>query len=198
MNHTQFPLQLKFNVATFHNDFTIKDANETTLAYVKQKMFKFRESVDVFTDESQSQLKYNIKANKWLDFSAAYLFTDANGRETGSVVREGWASLWKARYDILDENKNNDLFISEDNAWVKIFDTLFSDIPVLGVFTGYVFNPSYTVRRPDGTEVARLIKEPSLLGRKFSVEKLADFESGEEERIMLSLMMMILLERRRG
>ena len=113
-------------------------------------------------------------------------------------MREGWASLWKARYDILDENKNNDLFISEDSAWVKVFDTLFSEISILGIFTGYVFNPSYTVRPPDGTEVARLIKEPSLLGRKFSVEKLADFGSGEEERIMLSLMMMILLERRRG
>ena len=53
MTHTQFLLQLKFNVATFHNDFTIKEANETTLGYVKQKMFNLRENVDVFTNESQ-------------------------------------------------------------------------------------------------------------------------------------------------
>jgi hypothetical protein len=36
------------------------------------------------------------------------------------------------------------------------------------------------------------------LGRKFKVEKSGDFEDGEEDRIVLGLMMMILLERRRG
>jgi len=41
-------------------------------------------------------------------------------------------------------------------------------------------------------------KEPSFFGRKLSIDKLATFESGEEERILLGLMMLILLERQRG
>jgi hypothetical protein len=42
----------------------------------------------------------------------------------------------------------------------------------------------------------RLTKNKSFLGKTFTVDKIADVS--EKERIILSLMMMILLERRRG
>lgn len=66
------------------------------------------------------------------------------------------------------------------------------------MLTGYFFNPSYNVVRPNGEIVAKLKKEPSFFGRRFKVEKLMELQEIEEERILLSLMMMILLERRRG
>ena len=150
------------------------------------------------SDESQSTILYKINANKWIDFSATYLFTDSNGNDIGRIARKGWASIWKTRYEIYDEKQNQDLLIQEENAWIKVFDAIFAQIPVLGILTGYMFNPSYAVSRPDGTIVAQLKKEPSFFGRKFKVNKLAEFEIGEEERIVLSLMMMILLERRKG
>ena len=198
VNDINFPLDLTFKIATIANDFVVKDANGTTISYVKQKMFKLLEDVTVYTNESQSSVLYKINANKWIDFSATYVFTNSTGAEIGRVARKGWASIWKTRYEIYDENKNQDLLIEEDNAWIKILDSLFSQIPLIGIFTGYVFNPSYSVHRPDGTVVAQLKKTASFWGRRFSVQKLAEFEIGEEERIVLSLMMMILLERRKG
>jgi hypothetical protein len=198
MQNLRFPLELQFKIATFSNDFTVRDSNSETVAYVKQKMFKLIENIAVFSNESQSAQMYSIKANQWLDFSASYIFRDNQDREIGSVARQGWASLWKARYEIFDENKKQDLLIQEENGWVKVLDALLGEIPILGMFTGYFFNPSYSVARPDGTLVARLKKNASFFGRKFSVEQIAPFESGEEQRIVLGLMMMILLERRRG
>ena len=198
VNDLNFPLSLTFKIGTFANDFVAKDASDTTISYVKQKMFKFIEDVSVFTDESQSTILYKINANKWIDFSATYLFTDSNGNDIGRIARKGWASIWKTRYEIYDEKQNQDLLIQEENAWIKVFDAIFAQIPVLGILTGYMFNPSYAVSRPDGTIVAQLKKEPSFFGRKFKVNKLTEFEIGEEERIVLSLMMMILLERRKG
>jgi len=38
----------------------------------------------------------------------------------------------------------------------------------------------------------------SFFGRRFVIEKVAEFEPGEEPRILLGLMMLILLERQRG
>ena len=198
VNDINFPLDLTFKIATIANDFVVKDANGTTISYVKQKMFKLLEDVTVYTNESQSSVLYKINANKWIDFSATYVFTNSVGAEIGRVARKGWASIWKTRYEIYDENKNQDLLIEEDNAWIKVLDSLLSQIPLLGIFTGYFFNPSYSVSRPDGTVVAQLKKTASFWGRRFSVQKLAEFEIGEEERIVLSLMMMILLERRKG
>lgn len=198
VNDINFPLDLTFKIATLANDFVVKDANGTTISYVHQKMFKFIEEVNVFSNESKSALLYQINANKWIDFSATYVFTNHSGVEIGRVARKGWASLWKSRYEIYDEHLNQDLLVEEDNGWVKVLDALLNQVPILGIFTGYFFNPSYSVKRPDGTVVARLKKTPSFFGRRFKVEKLNEFEIGEEERIVLSLMMMILLERRRG
>ncbi|WP_242927592.1 hypothetical protein [Pontibacter vulgaris] len=198
MQDIQFPLTLTFKISTFSNDFTVQDANGQTINYVKQKLLKFIEEVNVFSDESQTEHLYTINANKWIDFSAAYNFTNQQGNKVGSVARKGWTSLWKARYEIYDAQQSQDLVIQEENGWIKVADGLLGEIPILGMFTGYVFNPTYLVLRPDGEEVARLKKQPSFFGRRFTVSKTGEFQDGEEERTILSLMMMILLERRRG
>ncbi len=198
MSHFQFPLHLTFKIATFANDFIATDANGQTLAYVRQKIFKLKEEVNLFTDDSKSELKYSIKADRWLDFSASYRFEDANGKNLGRVARKGWRSIWKAKYEIYDIEDNQDLIIEEANAWIKVADSALGEVPVLGMLTGYFFNPSYNVTRPNGEIVAKLKKEPSFFGRRFKVEKLMEMEEIEEERILLGLMMMILLERRRG
>ncbi len=198
MNSLNFPLNLTFKITTLSNDFTAQDANGNTVAYVRQKMLKLMEEVQVFNNESRSELNYTIRANKWLDFSATYTFTDRMGYEIGWIVRKGWASLWKANYEILDEKQQIDLVIHEENPWAKIFDSMLGELPLVGMLTGYLFHPSYIATRPDGTQVVRLKKEPSFFGRKFTIDKLAQFETGEEDRLLLGLMMLILLERRRG
>jgi len=71
------------------------------------------------------------------------------------------------------------------------------ELPLVGMLTGYLFHPSYIATRPDGTQVARLKKEPSFRP-KFTIDKLSQFETGEEDRLLLGLMMLILLERQRG
>lgn len=198
MNSLQFPLHLTFRIGTLSNDFIVQDAAMQTIAYVRQKMLRLVEEVQVYNNESRSELKYTIKANKWLDFSATYTFTDRLGYETGRIVRKGWASIWKAHYEILDENKQTDLLVREENPWAKVFDSMLGELPLLGLLSGYLFHPSYIVTRPDGKPVVRLKKESSFFGRKFTITKLNDFEAGEEERILPGLMMMILLERSRG
>ena len=198
MNSMQFPLQLTFKVTTLSNDFVASDATGNTIAYVRQKMLRLLEEVQVFNNESRSELNYTIRANRWLDFNSTYTFTNRTGYEVGRIVRKGWASLWKAHYEIFDEKQQSDLIIREENPWAKIFDSMLGEIPLLGILSGYLFHPSYIVTRPNGTEVVRLTKQPSFWGRKFTVDKLSNFESGEEERIVLGLMMMILLERQRG
>ncbi|NUQ23621.1 MAG: hypothetical protein HUU34_06690 [Saprospiraceae bacterium] len=198
MQNLSFPLDFSFKISTLSNDFSAKDAKGQTVAYVRQKMLKLVDEITVYNDETKSIVQATIKANKWIDFSATYTFTNKMGKEIGRIARKGWASMWKAHYEIFDENQKPDLIVREENAWIKVGDALFSEIPIVGLLTGYLFNPSYIVKRPDGTEVVRLKKEPSFWGRRFSVNKLSEFEAGEEERILLGLMMMILLERRRG
>jgi len=198
MDTLNYPLNFKFKIGTLSNDFTAKDANDQTIAYVRQKLFKLKEKVVVFSDETKATEKYHIKANKWLDFNTAYNFTNTEGDNLGKVARKGWKSLWKAKYELYDEADQQDLVLQEENPWVKVMDAVLLEVPLLNLLSGYLFNPKYTIKRPDGTLVARVSKQKSFFGRKFTIDKLAEFENGEELRILLGSMMMLLLERRRG
>ena len=40
------------------------------IGYVKQKMFKLKEDINIFADENQTQQRFNIKADRVIDFSA--------------------------------------------------------------------------------------------------------------------------------
>lgn len=198
MQNISFPLKFKFNISTFANDFVATDASGATVAYVRQKMFKLKEDILVYTDESKTEINYRIQADRWIDFSAAYSFTDKSGSELGKIARKGWRSIWKAKYELIDQNKKLQYHIREDNAWVKVFDSMFGEIPILGMFTGYFFNPSYSVLDLNNKPIVKLKKEGSFFGRKFSVSKLQEIDKDDEYRILLGLMMMVLLERRKG
>lgn len=136
-----YPLKLSFKILAIARQLSVTDSTGRLIFYVKQKAFKLKEAVTVFADEGQTQALYTINADRVLDFSARYHFTDQQGRTFGSVKRQGMKSIWRARYDIMD-GEQAVMTIQEANPWVKVFDSLFGEIPVLGMFTGYVFNPS--------------------------------------------------------
>lgn len=198
MQNIQFPVNLQFKIGTLANDFIATDLSGKTIAYVRQKMFKLKEDIEIFSDDSKSQLNYRIKADRWLDFSAAYAFYDADGSMIGKVARKGWRSIWKAKYEIIDQNNNLQYTVGEENGWVKVMDSLLGEIPILNIFTGYLFNPSYMVTDTSGKEIVRLKKQASFWGRNFEIEKVGSMDGDDDDRILLGLMMMILLERRRG
>lgn len=199
LQNLNYPLDFKFKITTLSSDFNITDNNGNYVAYVRQKMFKLKEDVIVFSDESKSQELFQIKANKWIDFNASYAMTDiVNGKSFGRLARKGMRSLWKSQYDILDENDEMKYQINEDNGWVKVFDGLVGEIPIIGMFTGYFLNPSYTVKDTAGKEYFRLKKTPSLIGRRFQLDRLIDIDDKDETLVVLSFLMMVLLERARG
>ena len=199
LQNLNYPLDFKFKITTLSSDFNITDKNGNYVAYVRQKMFKLKEDVVIFNDESRSRELFRIKANQWIDFNASYSITDLeNGKNFGRLARQGMRSLWKSHYEVLDENNALKYHISEDNAWVKVLDGFVGEIPIVGMFTGYFLNPSYTVKDSAGKEYFRLKKMPSLIGRRFQLDRLIDIDDEDESLVILSLLMMVLLERERG
>jgi hypothetical protein len=194
----QYPLEVTLKIWTLAPKIAVTDAEGNLVFFVKQKLFKLREAIGVFADEAQTQKLYDLKADRIIDFSARYNFTDSDGISLGAVKRKGLRSLWRAHYDIFDNETSSTLHIQEENPWVKVIDSLFQEIPILGTLSGYVFNPKYLVKRSDGTVVMRLEKRPSWFSRKFTIKPVDELSSREETQALLSLLMMVLLERSRG
>ena len=115
----------------------------------------------------------------------------------GSVKRHGMRSLWRAQYDVYDGERVA-FTVSEESVTTRFFDNILSQIPVLGVLSGYIFQPSYIVKRESGEEVMRLSKQAALWEGIFKMELLGSLSHAEQESLMLSLFMTVLLERQRG
>lgn len=194
----KYPLTLSFKLLALGSRIYVRDADGALIGYVKQKLLKLKEEINVYADEEQKIHLYTIKADRVLDFSAKYNFTDSRGNQIGAIKRRGMRSIWKANYEIFDQSDDSNLQISEENAWVKVFDSLVGEIPIVGMFAGYVFNPAYLVARPDGTTIARLAKQPAMFEGKFVLEKMTNLSEEEEVRVLLSVLTMTLAERARG
>lgn len=194
-----FPVDLSFKLIALASQIYIRDANGNLIGYVKQKLLKLKEDINVFADESQSQHLYNIKADRVLDFSARYNFSDAAGNHLGAVKRQGMRSLWRSSYEIYAPGSDQPAFqINEEKAWVKFVDGLVGEIPIVGMFTGYMFNPAYIVSRPDGSPVVKLEKQPAFFESKFQMSRIGELSPDEETIVLLSVLTMTLLERSRG
>ncbi len=193
----QYPLNLSFKLLAINPQISIRDANGREVLYVHMKAFKLKEDITIFSDSSKSQALFSIKADRIIDFSARYHITAAGGVTLGSVKREGMRSLWKASYFVSDQNEMQTHHIREDNPWMKVLDSMFSDVPLVGSF---FFHPSYSAYQA-GTEraILQIKKEPALFESVFSViAHDPGIDNQTEARLLLSLVMMILLERARG
>lgn len=192
-----FPLDLSFKIIALNPQVKVTDAAGSVVLYTKQKAFKLKEAVTVFADVEQTQPLYTINADRVLDFNAKYNIADASGRPLGAVARKGRKSIWRAQYEVLDGDGPS-MTIQEENGWVKVGDALFGEIPILGIFSGYVFNPTYLLTNASGAPLMRLSKQPAFMEGRFRIEKLDALSEADETRAVLSFLMMILLERRRG
>ena len=192
-----YPLKLSFKLIALASQIYIRDANGQLIGYVKQKLLKLKEDINVFADEQQTQHLYNIKADRVIDFSAKYNFTDYRGSHIGSIKRKGMRSILKAHYEICEPSGAMTMEIHEENAWIKVVDSLVGELPIIGMFTGYFFNPAYLISR-GGTHLARLQKQPAFFEGVFQLEKLTEMSEEDEALVLLSFLTMTLLERARG
>ncbi len=193
----KYPLELRFRLLTFGQRITATDAEGRMLMFIKQKMFKLKEKVEIYDDDKQSNLIFRIEADRMIDWSANYHFSDAAGNDWGAVRRKGMKSLWSAHYDVIQEGEI-DMTIQEESPMKKIFESILGEIPIIGIAAIYLLNPSYIVARPDGTPLLKLTKKPAFWEGKFTLEKLNEVPEDDELRSLMALLMLVLLERRRG
>ncbi len=104
----QFPTYvLKRQAIALTGKFRFYDPAGNLVMFSEQKMFRLREDIRVFSDESKSQEVLSIKARQILDFSAAYDVVDtAYNQKVGVLRRRGLQSLLRDEWEVLDASDN--------------------------------------------------------------------------------------------
>ena len=94
---------LKRQVFALTGKFRIYDPMQNLVLFSEQKMFRLREDIRVYADESKSQEVLMIKARQIIDFAAAYdVVETATGQKAGVLRRRGWRSLLRDEWELLD------------------------------------------------------------------------------------------------
>ena len=193
-----FPLDLRFKILAISSQIAVTDAQGSPVYYVKQKAFKLKEAVTVFADEGQTRPLFRIAADRVLDISARYRIEDEGGAEVGVLQRRGMRSIWKAHYEI-HQGGAQKFLIREESAWVKVLDALVGGIPIVSLFTGYMFHPAYLVSAGEGQPtLLRVVKRPALLEGRFRIDAVAGSIDRSLDVAVVGVLMMLLLERARG
>lgn len=118
--------------------FHIYDSQGSLAFYVKQKAFKLKEDIRVFSSEDMTEELLLIKARNVIDFSATYDVIDSqNGVIIGSLRRKGMKSLLRDKWIILDTAEHEIGFIEEDNMTLAMIRRLLSNL-VPQSFQGHV------------------------------------------------------------
>jgi len=84
--------------------------------YCYQKMFRLKEDIRAYTDESCTQELLYIQARSVIDFSAVYDVIDSGyGVKVGVLRRKGWRSLMRDEWEVLDAADQPIGVLWEDN-----------------------------------------------------------------------------------
>ncbi len=94
---------LKRQALAMTGKFRFYDPSGQLVMFSEQKMFKLREDIRVYSDETKSQEVLSIKARQIVDFSAAYDVVDATTNEhIGTLRRKGLRSMFRDEWEVLN------------------------------------------------------------------------------------------------
>jgi len=112
--HNQY--LLKRQVLALTGKFRLYDPNGLLVLYGQQKIFKLKEDIRLFSDESMSQALLHIQARQIIDFSAAYdVFDPIYNSQVGTLRRKGFRSFLRDQWDVLDSQEQPLGVLLEDN-----------------------------------------------------------------------------------
>jgi uncharacterized protein YxjI len=107
---------LKRQVLALTGRFRLYNTDEQLVLYSQQKMFKLKEDIRVYSDESLQEEILFIKARQILDFSAAYDVIDSlSGASIGALRRKGFRSMLRDEWLVLDPADQQIGVLQEDN-----------------------------------------------------------------------------------
>jgi len=70
--------------------------------FSEQKMFRWKEDIRVYADESKMREVLSIKARQIMDFYAAYDVVDTEmNQKVGALRRKGWRSMVRDEWEVL-------------------------------------------------------------------------------------------------
>jgi len=120
--------------------FHIYDDTGALIGYSKQKAFKLKEDIRIYTDDTMTTELLSIKARSVIDFSATYDVFDptAGGAPLGSFRRKGWAStFFRDQWQVFSPQDQEIAQLDEDSGSMGFLRRY---VPLVGIISPQAFH----------------------------------------------------------
>lgn len=107
---------LKKQVIALTGILRIYNLQEQLVLFCEQKIFRLKEDIRVYADETKTRELMNIKARQVIDFSAYYDVIDSlYTTKIGGLRRRGLRSLVQDEWEVFDQKENLIGMLKEDS-----------------------------------------------------------------------------------
>ena len=113
----QFPnYLLRRQAIALTGKFRFYDPAGRLVMFSEQKMFRLKEDIRIYGDESKTQEVLSVRARQIMDFSAAYDVVDTEmNQKVGALRRKGWSSLARDSWMLLNARDQEIGTVVEDS-----------------------------------------------------------------------------------
>jgi uncharacterized protein YxjI len=113
---------LKRQILALTGIFRIFNPQDQLVLYSQQKIFKLKEDVRVYADETKNRELLNIQARQILDFSSYYDVIDSQySTKVGGLRRKGFRSMVQDEWEVFDPQEKSIGILKEDSlSWALI------------------------------------------------------------------------------
>ena len=129
LTHDSYVVRRKF-LRIVGNEFRVFDPAGSQVLFSKQKAFKLREDIRVWSgDDMQTEVLW-IHGRQIVDFSAAYDVIDSTtGQKVGAFKRKGLKSVVRDEWVLMDANDQEIGLFQEDSVGMAILRRFINIIP---------------------------------------------------------------------
>jgi uncharacterized protein YxjI len=175
---------LKRQVFALTGKLRFYDPQGMLVLYVEQKMFRLKEDIRVFTDENKSQEVLLIQARNIIDWAAAYDVSEpATGEKVGVLRREGWNSMVRDEWEVLDANDQPLGLLLEDSVGYAMLRRF---------LLGSLLPQNYDILF-GGTRVADLRQQFNLFGYQMMVDFSMDPSNRLDRRLGIAAAVLLAI-----
>jgi len=161
-NHQRYVFRRKV-LKLFGGAFHVYDQRGNVVFYSKQKAFKLKEDLRIYSDESQSNELLKIKTAQILDISATYDVIDTTrGENVGALKRKGLKSILKDEWVLLSSDGYEIANLKEKSMARALLSRFLRFFP-----------QDYIITTTDGHKVAEINQQFNPLVLKYNMNILS-------------------------
>ena len=180
--------RIRKKVLTIGNKYWIEDAKGKILGFTKQKLFKLKEDIRIYSDESMSQELFSIKQQQIMDMWGKFAVIDSSQNILGYIRRKALMSGFiRDEWEVYDENEHlvGGIYESLGRGLARKF------VP------GGALIPEKMVFKLNGKDVARIDQKFKIIGDIWTLQCL-NIPKDFDRRVLIScLILMGMIERDR-